>query len=138
MYDGLQTCMCILTCATYTSTIKAMGFEAVRIRCRQERREVVREVIENGLTGALLQQHVDKRAHELVPKEHRLKFAEDIFEDLEQIDESLLVGLGITPQSNSKHGSNFQVSPRTCLLPSALYLPFLRDQPPLVPDSLLQ
>jgi len=33
------------TCAAYDSTVKAMGFDEVRVRYRQQRREVAREVI---------------------------------------------------------------------------------------------
>ena len=39
------------TCAAYDSTIKAMGFDDVRVRYRQERRKVVRNVILQTLMG---------------------------------------------------------------------------------------
>jgi len=37
------------TCADYDSTVKAMGFDEVRVRYRQERRTVVREDILRAL-----------------------------------------------------------------------------------------
>lgn len=85
------------TCAAYDSTVKAMGFDEVRIRYRKERREAVREVILQGLTGNKLRGHVKEVADRLIPDSHRGAFVEDTMEDLEQMDESRLVGLGVTP-----------------------------------------
>jgi fido (protein-threonine AMPylation protein) len=90
------------TCAAYDSTVKALGFDEVRIRYRQERRGVVREVILQNLTGAVLKQHAKEIANRLVPDSHHSAFVEDIMEDLNQIDESRLAGLGVTPEQLKK------------------------------------
>jgi len=86
------------TCAAYNSTIKAMGFDEVRVRYRKERREVVREVILQGIIKANLQQYIQRRASQLIPDTNHGAFVEDTLEDLEQMDESRLAGLGITPE----------------------------------------
>ncbi len=86
------------TCAAYDSTVKSMGFDEVRIRYRQERREVVREVILQSLTGAKMRQHVEVEASRLVPDSDQGAFVEDAIEDLEQMEESRLAGLGVTPE----------------------------------------
>jgi len=86
------------TCAAYDSTVKAMGFDEVRVRYRQERRAVVREVILQGLNKAMLQHHVEVMANKLIPSSYQKEFTEDVIEDLEQIDESRLAGLGVTSE----------------------------------------
>lgn len=86
------------TCAAYDSTVKAMGFDEVRVRHRQDRREVVREVILRGLVGEELRAFVDVEAEKRVPAAVRDGFAADVFEDLEQMDESRLAGLGVVAE----------------------------------------
>ncbi|MCH9627119.1 MAG: hypothetical protein S4CHLAM2_07530 [Chlamydiales bacterium] len=84
------------TCAAYDSTVKAMGFDEVRVRYRQQRRQVVREVVLNGLTGEKIQQFVISEARSHIPEKERQAFIKDVLEDLEQMDESRLAGLGVT------------------------------------------
>lgn len=83
------------TCAAYDSTVKAMGFDEVRVRHRQDRRAVVREVILRELVGAELRAFVDEEAGKRVPAAVRDGFTADVLEDLEQMDESRLAGLGV-------------------------------------------
>lgn len=92
MYSYLRTC------AAYDSTVKAMGFDEVRVRYRKERREVVREVVLQNLTGIELRRHVKESAHKLIPDSYQSAFTKDVIEDLEQLDESRLAGLGVTPE----------------------------------------
>jgi hypothetical protein len=86
------------TCAAYNSTVKAMGFDEVRVRYRKERREVVREIILQSFIGDKLQQFVERRASQWVPDSSHEAFVEDVIEDLEQMDEGRLAGFGITPE----------------------------------------
>ncbi len=86
------------TCAAYDSTVKALGFDEVRIRYRQERRAVIRGIIFQGLIGEKMRIFIDTEANRGVPEEARVDFLEDVLEDLEQIDESRLAGLGVTKE----------------------------------------
>lgn len=86
------------TCAAYDATVKAMGFDEVRVRYRQERKNVVREVILQTVVGEEMKKFVNTEADEHVPRAVRRDFVEDVLEDLEQMDESRLAGLGVTPQ----------------------------------------
>lgn len=86
------------TCAAYDSTIKAMGFDEIRVRYRQERKKVVRHVILQTLTGEEIKKFVEAEANKHIPAAARAAFVEDVLEDLEQMDESRLAGLGITPE----------------------------------------
>lgn len=86
------------TCAAYDSTVKAIGFDEVRVRYRGQRRAVIREIILEKLTGSAIKQYAVTEAKKLVPATDLDAFIEDIFEDLEQMDESRLAGLGVTPK----------------------------------------
>lgn len=72
------------TCAAYDSTVKAMGFDEVRVKYRQERRTVVREVILRKLIGKDMKEFVETEAQKRVPQKSMIEFMEDILDDLEQ------------------------------------------------------
>lgn len=84
------------TCAAYDSTIKSMGFDEVRVRYRQERRSIIREIIVRGLVGVKMSEFIEVEARQCVPLKFMREFIVDVLEDLEQIDESRLFGLGVT------------------------------------------
>ena len=86
------------TCAAYDSTVKAMGFDQVRIRYRQQRRDTLQKIILNGLKDGPMQIFIHSTADREIPSQDRAAFIEDILEDLDQIDQSRIAGLGITPQ----------------------------------------
>lgn len=84
------------TCTAYDSTVEALGFDEVRIRFRKERREAIREVILQGVAVTALRPHLKRIAERWIPVSHQEAFVEDAMEDLEQMDESRLSGLGLT------------------------------------------
>ncbi|NGX33881.1 MAG: hypothetical protein K1060chlam1_00223 [Candidatus Anoxychlamydiales bacterium] len=85
------------TCAAYDSTVKSLGFDEVRVRFRHQRRKIIREIIINGFVGNQLEEYIQSEAKKNnIPQQIREKFIEDIFEDLEQINESRIVGLGVS------------------------------------------
>ena len=85
------------TCAQYDSTVKALGFDYVRVRYRQTRREVIREIILDRLSGEEIKIRASDRARRLgVLQENRSDFIEDVLEDLKEMDQSRMAGLGIT------------------------------------------
>lgn len=84
------------TCAMYDSTMKVIGFDEVRARYRQQRRTIIRNIIQNGLKGQKMQEYISAETVTLVKEEDRKAFLEHIAEDLKELDESRLVGLGVT------------------------------------------
>ncbi len=91
------------TCTVYDSTVKALGFDEVRVRYRQQRRTLVREIVLNNLTGTALQKHLISQAGKLIAEKDRDAFMADILEDLEEIDQSRIAGLGITLDQLEKY-----------------------------------
>ncbi len=84
------------TCAFYDSTIKAMGFDEVRVRYRQQRRSLIGDIIQRKLHGPTMDEFIKTQTQKFVKEEDRVLFTEDVMEDLREIDESRIVGLGIT------------------------------------------
>lgn len=84
------------TCAAYDSTVKAKGFDEIRVRYRQQRRSIEREVIKRKATRGEMTGFIFKETQRSVPQENWQAFIDDVVEDLEQMDESRIAGLGIT------------------------------------------
>lgn len=85
------------TCAMYDSTVKAIGFDEVRVRYREQRRTIIRNIILNNLSGTTMKEYISDQTLKLTKEEDRMSFFEDIMEDLKEIDLSRIAGLGITP-----------------------------------------
>ena len=66
------------------------------MRYRQERRNLIRNAIFKNLVGKELKHYISFQTRKLVVKKDRKDFMNDVFEDLEEIDLSRIVGLGIT------------------------------------------
>jgi Fic family protein len=90
------------TCAAYDSTVKALGFDEVRVRYRQQRREVIREVILKRLVGTKMKKTISAEAEKHIPKPNQQTFINHALEDLKHMDESRSAGLGISPDELAK------------------------------------
>lgn len=84
------------TCAMYDATVKTIGFDEVRVRYRQQRRSLIREIILNKLIGESMHHYISAQLLLLVKEEDRNLFFEDVMEDLKEMDLSRIAGLGIT------------------------------------------
>ena len=85
------------TCAMYDSTVKAIGFDEIRVRYRELRRKVIRDIIVNKLIDKPMKEYVSSQALEMVTEEDQKSFFEDVMEDLKEMDQSRIAGLGIIP-----------------------------------------
>ena len=83
------------TCAEYDATVEAAGFDAVRVRYRQERREAIAEIVSQGLIGNALTAHAEAVAQG-IPAADRADFEEDLREDLAMLSPARITGMGIT------------------------------------------
>lgn len=84
------------TCVMYDSTVEALGVDEIRVRYRQQRRQLIREIILKKLVGQALEKYAISYSLQLVGKEDQSAFLEDLFDDLKEMDQSRIVGLGIT------------------------------------------
>jgi hypothetical protein len=86
------------TCAMYDSTVRAIGFDEIRVRYRQERRALIRDVILKKLVGSTMENYISMQSQKIVSETDQAAFLEDVREDIKDIDESRIAGLGITPE----------------------------------------
>jgi len=86
----------IRTCVLYDKTAESIGFDATRVRYRQERRTLISHIITQKLVGQAMQDYITTQTHELVKKEDQAAFLEDIQEDLAEISSQRIVGMGIS------------------------------------------
>lgn len=80
----------------YDATVKSIGYDAVRVLYRAQRRAVIREIIIHKLVRDALHAHLQDYVVNSIPKQHQQEFIHDVLEDLELIDESRIVGTGLT------------------------------------------
>ena len=93
----LYTFSYMRTCMQYQATVQSMGVvDEVRVRYRQQRRAVIRDIILQGIIEPDVEKFVSARMDEVNPAD-RKDFLNDVLEDLTYIDEARIVGLGITP-----------------------------------------
>lgn len=99
------------TCALYDVTVKSFGYDEVRVRYRQERRAVLREIISKKMNVQQVKTYLENAgAAYKIPDHHRPAFNEDIMEDLELMDQSRIVGMGITPEQLGEWSKIFHSS----------------------------
>lgn len=79
----------------YCEIHKAIRFDVVRVRYRQQRRALVRDIILNHLIGKPMMDRISVEVN-LVNEQDQDSFHEDVLEDLREIDQSYIVALNIT------------------------------------------
>ncbi|MEI6789893.1 MAG: Fic family protein [Myxococcaceae bacterium] len=86
------------TCVAYDSTVKAIGFDEERVRYRQQRRVIISEIVLRLLTGDALWSYAKAEIERQIPADARQAVLADLQEDLEQIDQNRIAGLGISAE----------------------------------------
>ncbi len=82
----------------YDVTVEAFGFDLIRVRYRQLRRELSAKVIREKLSMEEAKSVAAAKAKLEIPKEHQEGFILSLIEDLKLMDKYRLVGLGVTEQ----------------------------------------
>ncbi len=86
------------TCKEYQVTYEAIAFDALRIRYRQPRRELIASIIKHKIRHIHFTDHINNFAKNNIPKVDQEKFILDVLDDLHHLDIFKLAGLGITRQ----------------------------------------
>ncbi|WP_284455585.1 Fic family protein [Alloalcanivorax xenomutans] len=82
-------------CQEYDATAEALGVDTIRVRYRAQRRDVLRQIILERLSGAALTTRL-KEAARAVPENDRNAYFEDLEEDIRELSPQRLAGLGVT------------------------------------------
>ena len=91
----IYTASYLRTCAEYDATVEASGFDAVRIRYRQERRAAIAEIVSQTLTGSALTACA-RAAAKRIPVADRDAFVQHLREDIALLSPARIAGMGIT------------------------------------------
>ena len=83
------------TCQEYDATAEAMGFDEIRVRYRQQRRDAVGTIVNQELTGPAADKFL-AMAVQTIPTEHRGSFLEDVKEDLDALSPRRIAGLAVS------------------------------------------
>lgn len=86
------------TCMQYSLAAKNNVYDEIRVRFRQQRRELIRHIILNKLATQEWQSYVNTQAKKIIPADALADFIQDIHEDLELIAPERLAGLGVSKQ----------------------------------------
>lgn len=85
------------TCLMYDATVQAIGYDEIRVRYRQQRRSLIRNIILDKLSGESMKAYISAQTLKWVKEEEdRALFFEDVMEDLKEMDQSRIASLGIT------------------------------------------
>lgn len=84
------------TCQEYKVTAQSLGFDEIRLRYRQKRRDVLRQIILAQLIEPALTECILQYSQMHIPPEDRQAFIEDVQEDIQHISPQRIVGMGVT------------------------------------------
>nr|WP_240946474.1 Fic family protein [Pseudomaricurvus alkylphenolicus] len=90
------------SCQQYDVTAESLGFDEIRVRYRQQRRDIIRVIITDELINDALERYINTRATAMIPVESQADFIEDVWEDLNEISPTRIAGLGITQKQLQK------------------------------------
>ena len=83
------------TCSAYDATVKAIGFDEVRVRYRLlQRRALEREIICRQLSKIQTLSYINEECAKIIPAHHREAFVQNILDDLTHINQGAIGGLG--------------------------------------------
>lgn len=85
----------IRTAKQYKTTVESLGFDAIRIQYRAQRRALLHNIIKNKMTTGITS-YVMQFAEQHIPAVDRNKFIADVLLDLDVLDATKIVGLGVS------------------------------------------
>lgn len=89
------------SCQNYDISAEAIGYDEVRVRYRQLRRDIIRQIIVKQLIGAKMDDYIQSQAM-VISTDERARFLNTVSEDLKEINLQRIAGLGITPEQLEK------------------------------------
>jgi Fic family protein len=85
------------TCQRYDATVESMGVDIIRVKYRQQRRNVIEQVIRNNLQGDKIDSVIAGEMHNINEKDFN-QFKNVVHEDLAVISKDIIGGMGITSE----------------------------------------
>lgn len=86
------------TCKEYQVICDAISFDPQRVRYRQERRNLIANIIKEKMKKENFIIYIEKEAQKFIPRDDQRKFIHDVLDDLYHLDIVRLAGLGVSRQ----------------------------------------
>jgi Fic family protein len=84
------------SCKLYSATTEAMDIDPLRVQYRQQRRDMLREIVQQRLHGNALETYRQVQVEARIPAPHRAKFMTDLQLDLANLAPFSIAGMGIS------------------------------------------
>lgn len=97
--EALEDIYCnsyLRTCEQYQVLTISLGVDELRVRYRQQRREIVAHIIRHQLIAKQQSQYIKSALTQLIPENDRAAVKKIILEDLTEINSARIVGMGIS------------------------------------------
>ena len=86
------------SCQYYDVTAETIGYDEVRVRYRQIRREIIRHIILNKLVAKNLDDYIQLQKSNVIPEMDRQRFLITVIDDLAEINIHRIAGLGVSEE----------------------------------------
>lgn len=86
----------LVTSKKYDATVEAITFDPIRVKYRQQRREIIRQIVSNNLHNENIKKFIEKNIPNFVEPDDREQVIKNIHEDLEQLGPQSIIGLGLS------------------------------------------
>lgn len=84
------------TCLQYDATVESLGFDEIRVRYRQQRRDLVRQIIINKITGDSINHHISHYCETNIPAHDMTSFEASVVDELKEITPQRIAGMGVS------------------------------------------
>ncbi|OGV26749.1 MAG: hypothetical protein A3F18_04535 [Legionellales bacterium RIFCSPHIGHO2_12_FULL_37_14] len=84
------------SCRLFDATAESLGFDEIRVKYRQIRRLMVSHIIKMQLQNEQLEHYIKQEAQQLIPKDDQQLFINTVNEDIVELNEQRIAGLGIS------------------------------------------
>ena len=84
------------TCLQYDATVESMEFDEIRVRYRQQRRDLVRHIISTKVAGDKLTTYIANYSERNIPANDVDAFHKSVADELKEIGPHRIAGMGIT------------------------------------------
>lgn len=89
------------SCEYYKVSAEVMGFDEIRVRYRPQRREIIRNIIQDKLTGNAMINYIEKISEDKIPTKDFQAFTKTVYDDLDSINNAQIQGMSITQKELS-------------------------------------
>lgn len=86
------------SCKQYAVAVESLHIDPVRAHYRQTRRDIIRQLVQQGMHADIAEQFIQSEVRRIVPVEHQEKVLLDLQFEVERLAPHRIAGMGITQE----------------------------------------